>query len=201
MFKKRVKYRDFNDVEKEQDFYFHLNKVELVRMGATEGTLVRMQAAVASKEPVAIMREVEEMVCVAYGVRTEDGESFIKTDEELARFKGSPAYDELIVSLLTDEAVALDFMRQLIPQEMQGKLDAEIAKLPSMGELRKQIGEKLEQPNPFKEPENPVSAGTTDNDMPAWFQHGRKPTRQELMDMPHAEMQLAYRMTQAGQLK
>lgn len=198
MFKKRVKFNDFNDVEREQDFYFHLNKTDLMVLGNSDGLVRRMQAAVASKEPLAIMAELESLVLLAYGVRSEDGQEFHKSEEERARFKASPAYDELIIGLMTDPESALEFFRSLMPKSMQGQLDKELANLPT------------EIPNPFKEPTEVTPARrvietteelNADNDMPAWFKEGRKPTRRELVKMDKEEMALAFRLTQDGTLK
>lgn len=40
MIKKRIKYTDFNGVEREEDFYFNISKAELVEMESSRETVL-----------------------------------------------------------------------------------------------------------------------------------------------------------------
>jgi hypothetical protein len=199
MFKKTISYKNFNDEERTKDFYFHLTKSELLELAGAGGMQERVNRMIATQDQVAIMQELRSIVNLAIGVRSEDGETFIKNDEIRAQLMFSPAYDELLMSLMMDPNAAAEFINNLMPKDMQEKLKEELKKvqLPAAPDLF------AEPPNPtskqaMQEPEN---AEKPDAGLPAWFQEGRKPTRAELMAMSQAEMNLAFKMTQEGRLK
>lgn len=190
MFKKTVTYTGFDDVEKTEDFYFHLTQAELLEMGSDNTLLKRMQDAAQSQDAIAIMRAVENMVKLSYGVRWEGGNSFQKSPELTAQFAGSPAYDALIMELLTTPDAGLQFMTDLMPKNMREQMKAEVAKITALP--------AVVIPNPFKDtdvvhPAKPVNTIEEDS-RPAWLRERREPTKTELRLMSRPEMQLVFKM-------
>lgn len=173
MFKKTIKWTDFNDVEHTQDFYFHLTKMRLLEL-VGDGTLQdKIQQMVAAGDNVQMLRKITEVVTLSIGVRTDDGARFIQNDDITEQLKSSPAFDELLVELVSDPEKSAEFIKQLIPKDMQRKLAEEL--------------KKVETTDPFKNPPNPISnvgisMAEIDN-RPPWEKENREPTDAELREV------------------
>lgn len=117
MLKKTIKYTDYNGEEKEQDFYFHLNKAELLEMelsaeGGLEETIKRLMDAKDGKEIVAMFKK---LILQSYGVKTVDGR-FEKSEELSKKFSETAAYPELYYELATNSETASAFVNGIIGQ-------------------------------------------------------------------------------------
>lgn len=105
MIKKSIKYVDFNGVEQEEDFYFHLSVPEVTRLQAVvapESLEQHVQRIAKEGKVEEILSMIEKILLTAYGKKTPDGKSFIKTDELTKSFEYSQAYAELFEELLTN---------------------------------------------------------------------------------------------------
>ena len=82
MLKKTITYRDYNDNERTEDFYFNLTKAELMEMEmSTTGGLAEMiQRIVSAQDAPAIIKIFKELVLTAYGQKSPDGKRFIKKE-------------------------------------------------------------------------------------------------------------------------
>lgn len=121
MVKKTVKYVDFNNVEREEDLYFNLSLTEAIEMETKDpnGSFGKKLEGLINNSDVAAMLEVIEWVIQkTYGVRTEDGRSFVKNEEQLALFKQSAAYQQLYIDLLDDPDEAVKFINALVPTNL-----------------------------------------------------------------------------------
>ena len=83
MFKKTIKYTDFDGVERKEDFYFNLTKAELLEMqmsidGGLKGYLERIVKTQSQPELVKMFKEI---IMKAYGEKSPDGKRFMKSDE------------------------------------------------------------------------------------------------------------------------
>ena len=104
MLKKQVKYIDFNGKEAVETLYFNLTEAEVVRLdvefdGGLEGYIGNLNP---ETRPQEILDLFEKVIITAYGVKSEDGRHFRKTDEAAAEFRQSAAYSALFVDLLKD---------------------------------------------------------------------------------------------------
>lgn len=165
MFKKTIKFEDFNGQMQVKEFYFHLSKADLLSMAADGDSFKkRVEKMIETKDMRAVLAELRAIVEMSAGVRSEDGNLFIKTREAQSELLDSPAYDELLFDLLNDPNGAADFIKQLIPAKMQAELEKEIQK---------------------------QQAGTDEDDRPAYQKEKRKPNRAEFEAMTKAEMAVA----------
>ena len=123
MFKKTIKYLDYNDVEREEDFYFDLSQAEIMEMElGTEGGLSNMiQKIIDSKDTPSLIKMFKELILKAYGQKSADGKYFEKSEEISKRFTFSPAYSKLFMELATDDKAAAAFVNAIIPQEAVAK--------------------------------------------------------------------------------
>ena len=124
MVKKTIKYVDYNDVEREETFYFNLSKTELSRMAmSADGDLSeKIKEIVKAKDNKSILKIFEDIILQSYGVKSDDGKHFVKkaVDGHLLAddFVNSPAYDELYFELIQDSKKMGDFINMLIPRDL-----------------------------------------------------------------------------------
>ena len=118
MLKKTMKYVDYNGVEQERDFYFHLSKADVIRMelsstGGLEAMVRRLMEEVNGRE---IVNLFEQIILESYGEKTVDGR-FEKSPELSKKFKETAAYSDLFVELVTNADAASAFVNGIIDAE------------------------------------------------------------------------------------
>lgn len=120
MIKKTIKYKGFDGVEYEEDFYFNLTKAEALEMetSASGGLTKQLQHIISTSDNKKIMDTFKEIILGSYGVKTADGKQFIKSPSEIAAFKYSQAYSELYMELATDENAAVEFVKGILPKSL-----------------------------------------------------------------------------------
>lgn len=116
MLKKKITYKDFNGVERTEEFCFHLTEAELMQMeletdGGFKGLLQRI---IDAKDSIKMVKIFKEIIDRSYGVLSEDGKYFTKNETELEKFKATQAYSDLYMSLLNDEEAA-KFIKAVAP--------------------------------------------------------------------------------------
>ena len=116
MYKENITYTDLNGVQRTEDFYFDLSKPEIVKMQASAkgGYDVQLKSIAASLDGAKIMDFFENFVSKAYGVKSEDGRRFMKSDEISRSFMETPAYEVLFEKLVTDDKYAADFVNAVM---------------------------------------------------------------------------------------
>ena len=116
MHKETITYNDLNGVQRTEDFYFDLSKPEIVKMQASAkgGYDVQLKSIAASLDGAKIMDFFENFVSKAYGVKSEDGRRFMKSDEISRSFMETPAYEVLFEKLVTNDKYAADFVNAVM---------------------------------------------------------------------------------------
>lgn len=133
MLKETIKYVDFNDLEREEDFYFNLTRTELIRMemnknGSLTGLLTKITKA---NDMPDIFEAMENLILKAYGEKSVDGRRFDKSEEISNNFMNTPAYDKLFEKLTTDANYAYKFLMGILPKDLaeQANKNPEVLKL------------------------------------------------------------------------
>lgn len=123
MIKKTITYVDYDGVEHTEDYYFHLTKPELVEMRLTHGEdyYDYLKAIVKDRDGAGIMHAFREIIGRSVGLRSDDGIQFIRDQDFTNRFMNSPAYEELFMSLVTDDKVGLEFAQGVLPSDLAKK--------------------------------------------------------------------------------
>lgn len=134
MLKKTIKYEDYNGVEREEDFYFGLNKAEIFELQTTTegGFNERINKAVKSQDMTTIMKLFKDIIRMTIGKKTDDGKHFVKSKEISDEFEQSPAYPILFMELATDAKAAKEFVESVVPAltpEQKAEVEKELAKL------------------------------------------------------------------------
>ena len=118
MLKKTITYRDYNDVERTEDFYFNLTKAEILEMEASKvgGLSNIIQTIVNSQDASEIIPLFKEIVLKAYGEKSLDGKRFVKNKEITEGFAQTEAYSQLFMELATDDKAATAFINGIMPK-------------------------------------------------------------------------------------
>ena len=126
MIKKTVTYKDYNEVERTESFYFHFNEAEILdmEMSVEGGFAERVQRIVDSKDQSSLLKVIKNFVLDAYGVKSENGKRFIKNDEVKAEFVECPAYSMIFMELVTNDELAAEFVNGVVPDSMKERLKA-----------------------------------------------------------------------------
>ena len=121
MLKKTIPYKDYNDEERSEDFYFNLTKAEVMEleMSISGGLTEMIQRITAAQDSAEIVKTFKKLVLMAYGEKSPDGKYFLKEDENgrplSDKFKQTEAYSNLFMELATDADAAAKFFNAIIP--------------------------------------------------------------------------------------
>lgn len=118
MLKKRVKYVDYDGVEREEDFYFNLTKAEVTEMELSEsgGLSNLLKKIVDEKDSKRIMMMFKDIVLKSFGVKSDDGKRFIKSKELAEGFAQTEAYVEVFMELAGNAEAASNFINGIMPK-------------------------------------------------------------------------------------
>lgn len=99
MLKQKVQYEDFDGATQVEDLYFNLNRMELIALQSRYGKedmAAYIDKLVEDKDIEKVYEILNDIVLSAYGIRSEDGKRFLKSETIREEFKQSLAYDALI---------------------------------------------------------------------------------------------------------
>ena len=120
MLKKTITYTDYDGVERTEDFYFNFTEAELMEWQlVTNGGLTSyVQKIVDAKDQPRLITLFKELILKAYGIKSDDGRRFIKSEKISEEFSQNPAYSILYMELVTDDKLAADFVNGIIPAKL-----------------------------------------------------------------------------------
>lgn len=118
MLKKTITYTDYDGLERTEEFRFNLTKAELVDMElTTAGTFSEtMKRIIAEKDIIRITKLFKELLLKSYGVKSDDGKRFVKSQELSEAFSQTEAYSDLYIELLSNPEEAAKFFAEVAPK-------------------------------------------------------------------------------------
>jgi hypothetical protein len=121
MLKKTITYKDYNDVERTEDFYFNLSKAESMEMemGTTGGLSEKINKIIAAQDAPTIIAIFKDLILRSYGEKSPDGKRFIKNEEVKTAFAQTEAFSNLFMELATDSKAAAAFVNGIISVPQQ----------------------------------------------------------------------------------
>lgn len=121
MIAKKIKFTDYNGVEREETFYFNLSKAELteMEMGTAGGLAEMINKIIETKNIPEIIKIFKDLIFKAYGEKSADGKRFVKSEELSVAFSQTEAYSELFMELAMNAEKAAEFMNGVIPSDLQ----------------------------------------------------------------------------------
>lgn len=137
MFTKTVNYEDFLGNERSETVYFHLSQNEIVEFAMElpdevseavgdpanmdeEAAALKIAQAIGNK---GIVDFLKKLIVKSYGVPSEDGRKFEKSEELSKEFAQTIVYDEILMELMTDDEAANKFVNQVIPAKLVKKME------------------------------------------------------------------------------
>lgn len=126
MLRETIKYQDYDGNDYEEDFYFNLNKSELVKLQTSiPGGLEQMiRNIIAAKDENALMSMFAKVIHLSYGEKSPDGKHFIKSEELANAFEQTLAYDNLFMDLINDADKAAAFINGILPSDAKSDVKA-----------------------------------------------------------------------------
>lgn len=148
MLARKIKYTNLNGEERERTYYFHFSKAEVMEMELSKegGFEVFIQRIIDTRDQKELVRMFRELIQESYGIKSDDGEQFIKNEKVLNEFVQSEAYSELYMELATNTDAAIEFINGIFPQQIM----AEVQNDP---EYQKKIAEYKQMISKEKKPE------------------------------------------------
>lgn len=129
MLKKLIKYTDFNDNLRTQEFYFYLSKRDIQALDAKYqedgGLSGRFNAIVNDRDARKLLETVEDLILLSYGIKSEDGTKFNKSEKVRDDFRWSAAYETLFDELtdMSDNTDKFsDFLKKILPNDVQAAI-------------------------------------------------------------------------------
>lgn len=150
MYTKRMTYKDYNGVERTEDFRFNLTKAELVEMEMTaEGGLeVMVQGIIDAQDKAELVKIFKKLILGSYGVKSPDGKRFIKSQELRDEFSQTEAYSDLFMLLSSNDEEAAKFINGIIPEEMpKVEIDKVTREVRTVDVTNEQIESKIVESN------------------------------------------------------
>ena len=126
MLKKLIKYTDYNGKERQENFYFYLNKAELMEMelGTVGGMQNLIQLIIDKQDIPEIIKAFKMIILKSYGEKSADGVRFIKSEELSNAFSQTEAYANLYMELISDAKAAAAFINGIVPQDLMRAREA-----------------------------------------------------------------------------
>ena len=132
MIKRTINYVDFDGNQRTEDAYFNMTRSELIAFSfgmpdavtdaaknANNANLEEAGAKLVEKMGTSgIFNFVKDLVFKAYGMKSEDGRRFIKSEQMATEFTQTLAYDEFLIDLFSDDKKAAEFINGIIPADM-----------------------------------------------------------------------------------
>lgn len=128
MIKKTIKYTDYNGVERTEDYYFNLNKAEVIEMEVSvEGGYSELiDRIIKTNDNREIVNVLKTIILKSYGEKSIDGKRFMKVDDNgnplYRKFEDTEAFVELYMELANNAKEAAEFINAVIPNMGNNKL-------------------------------------------------------------------------------
>lgn len=137
MITKKITYENFDGEEVTEELYFRLSTKE---MSDDEFQKIRDRIAdgYKKKDSLQVLNAILEIIIKSYGKKSEDGKSFIKTEEATKNFENSEACDELAYELMNNEGELQKFIEGIMPK----KLYEQYSKIPEK-DLKEMVEKEL----------------------------------------------------------
>ena len=119
----KIKYTDFNGLEREEEIMFNLTEAEITEMELTTdgGLSDSIKKIIAAQDTPEIIKVFKMLLLKSYGEKSADGRRFVKSDKLSEEFSQTNAYSQLFMKLATDDKAAVAFINGIMPDSMQEK--------------------------------------------------------------------------------
>lgn len=119
MLKETITFTNFDGKQVTETHYFNLTRAELVQweMEHNEGVAEYFLRISQSNNKPELGQAFHDFLRRTYGLKSEDGNRHMKSEEISENFEHSAAFDEFYIKLITDEGFAGRFIKGVLPKE------------------------------------------------------------------------------------
>lgn len=139
MFTKEYTYPNFLGDEVTDKFRFNISEYEMLDLVKRDPDfdVNRLSALAKDPEPAKMIDIIRKLLVVSYGVLSDDGKHFRKSDEIATDFVQSAAYNAILDEFLTsdDSKLLTDFMYGIFPAKFQDQLKEKVAEAQRTGSI------------------------------------------------------------------
>lgn len=120
MFSMPITYENLKGQEVTVDLWFHLNRVEHIELQVSRkgGLQSYVDQIMQAEDMASLVAVFKELILMAYGQPSEDGERFIKNQDLRDRLIQSDAYSALFMKLVTNTDEGIKFFNNLVPSSV-----------------------------------------------------------------------------------
>lgn len=124
MFKKSLTYKDWNGVERTEEFRFNLSKTDIQLLNAKHpgGLFNYMKSCYEAMDVPKMMDFFVMLIMESYGVVSEDGRRFEKSPELSKAFQETKAFDEIFQWLYNEKGAINEFLTKVVPDDLASKV-------------------------------------------------------------------------------
>ena len=124
MFKKSLTYKDWNGVERTEEFRFNLSKTDIQLLNAKHpgGLFNYMKSCYEAMDVPKMMDFFVMLIMESYGVVSEDGRRFEKSPELSKAFSETRAFDEIFQWLYNEKGAINEFLMNVVPDDLASKV-------------------------------------------------------------------------------
>lgn len=128
---KKIKFTDYNGVQREEEFYFNLSKAEILNLQfSVEGGLYATLKKISTmKDETKIVNFIQDIILKSYGEKSPDGRRFIKSEELMTNFMQTEAYSELLIELMSDVKKMGEFVKALMPKDIADNIPENVEEM------------------------------------------------------------------------
>lgn len=118
MIKWPITYTDYNGETQTEDFYFNLNKAEVMELNleANGAYGEYLQQIVDQRDGKKLAYEFKRLILKSYGEKSPDGRRFVKSEELSTAFEQTEAFSELYMQLAVENDAAQKFIEGVLPK-------------------------------------------------------------------------------------
>lgn len=126
MYAKTITYEDYNGTTRTEEFFFNLNKTEVIGWLVQNGDYTldaKLEQLSKENNNQEILKIFEDLVQMSCGKKSLDGRRFDKSPEAKADFLETEAYPKMLSEMLADAKVAADFINKIIPKDLSDEIE------------------------------------------------------------------------------
>lgn len=125
MLKRQITYVDYNDDKITDTFYFNLSKPELIKMEVSyeQGVRATIEKIIKTKDHKTLIELFQDLILLSYGIKSDDGKRFIKSNQLKEEFSQTEAYNVLFMELATEADAGALFLKGILPKDMGEEID------------------------------------------------------------------------------
>jgi len=120
MLKKTITYKDFDENDRTETFYFNLTEAEVTEMElSTKGGFAAMITKIIEEQDnEKIIQTFKEIISKSYGEKSSDGKYFVKNKVLCDAFMQTQAYSNLFMELASNPEAASAFVNGILPSKL-----------------------------------------------------------------------------------